>query len=244
MGGKGYHYIVRSPYATFYVETAWVEANARLLPIYDEQFLHRDYSEVKDYFTTVSREMGQYQQLFGLDSYRNDLTVYFTNQYNSNRSAYLYNQHAIALPYINSVSLLYIDSLVRDKVLRDDWAYNGIRAYYSYYYDQYGNAETTYSANMDSEASGLQVYRDFRAWLGRDVDIEQDFTDLTHFYAWSKKIKDPNNGASDSFIAYLISRFGEEAVLDLLLQRQNTDWFHYEELVADWQIFLAEKFAQ
>ena len=97
---------------------------------------------------------------------------------------------------------------------------------------------------MDSEASGLQVYRDFRAWLGRDVDIEQDFTDLTHFYAWSKKIKDPNNGASDSFIAYLISRFGEEAVLDLLLQRQNTDWFHYEELVADWQIFLAEKFAQ
>ena len=240
-GGKNYTYIVKGQYATFYMEQSWIDQNTGKVPMYHDGVLQKNYSEIKYYFTTVLEEMAQYQTLFSLYSYNNDLKVFFANFPTS--SDYVPTSHSIQLPYINSLSLHYIESLVGSIIPQDRWAYNGTLAYFSYYYDYYGNTENNYVANMEADYPTLQHYRDFRQWLGRDIDIATDFTDLVHYYAYSKGYTNPNNGGADSFIAYLIHRFGEEQVIDILCQTHSFGEYSFDELVANWSAFLNEKFS-
>lgn len=240
-GGKSYAYIVKGDYATFYMEQDWVDRNTGKVPMRYDGFLRENYSEVKAYYTTVLEEMAQYQALFSLDPYNNDLKIYFANYPTS--SDYIPTSHSIHLPYTTSLSLHYIEALVGSIIPQEGWAYNGTLAYFSYYYDHYGNTLDNYVANMDSDHKNLQFYQDFRQWLGRDIDIFTDYTDLVHFYAYSKGYTiHPNKGGSDSFIAYLISRFGEEKVIDSLC-RTHDFGESFDALVADWAVFLKESYS-
>lgn len=241
-GGCGYAYIVKTPYATIYMEADWVDKNTKLLPLYYDGFLRKSYREIKQYLTTVTGEMAQYQVLFALDSYNNDLNIYFTNHYGNGKGGYIPQRHAIAMPYVNSLLICYIQSLVQDCFTQADWKYNGTVAYFSYYYDHYGNTESTYLANMTGNQSGLKVYQAYRARTGRETDFFTDYIDFTHFYAHYKQYTDPNQGAADSFVGYLIAKYGEKPVLDMLLRAQPLEGFSYEAEVAQWNTFLQETY--
>ncbi len=241
-GGKGYDYIVKSKYAVMYMEQDWTDTNTGIVPLFYDGFLHQNYSETKEYFTTVVQEMGQYQALFGLDSYNNDLTIYFTQHYYNGRMGYNNSSHYIALPNVSGLSMLYVASLNHVPSIQEEWALNGMPSYFSFYYNHYGNAARTYIANLDEEYESLRYYRAYRDYIGRDVDMAVDFGEFAHFYAYRKGFDDPNAGGSDAFIAYLVSRFGEENVIDIVCRTHDFGEYTYDELVADWKVFLRQKF--
>ena len=240
-GGKGYAYIAKGEYATFYVEKNWVDTTAGKIPLCYDGFLRQNYPEVKQYFTTVLGEMAQYQALFSLDSYNNDLDIYYTNS--SNRAGYYPEYHAFRLPSINSFSMLYVGSLVGSIVPQENWAIDGTLAYFSYYYNHYGNTARNYYASNVSDATSQQHYRNFSQWLGRNIDIFTDYTDFSHHYAYHNGCTNPNNGGSDSFIAYLIHRFGEKEVIDILCKTHSFGDCSFDQLVADWLVFLKENYS-
>lgn len=240
-GGKSYAYIVKGDYATFYMEKNWVDSTSKNMPMCYDGFLRQNYSEVKQYFTTVLGEMAQYQKLFSLDSYNNDLDVYYTNYHT--RPGYFPEYHAFRLPSVNSLSMLYVGSLVGLIIPQEDWAVNGTLAYFSYYYNHYGNTIKNYYANILSDSTNRQDYWNFRQWLGRDIDFFTDYTEFSHHYAYSNGYTHPDKGGSDSFMAYLIHRFGEEAVIDILCRTHDFGDDTFDELVADWTAFLEENYS-
>lgn len=244
-GGKGYHYIVKSQYAVMYMERDWKDRNPAQLPMYYEGYLHRNYSEIVAYFSTIIREMGQYRSLFGLDSYRNDLRIFYTNHYGNGKNAvYIPNSHSICSPYAGELAMCYIDSMIRGNVLREDWAYNGMCSYFSWYYNHYGNRDMSYTVNLQSNHDALKFYREFRKWMGREIDMNTDFADFCHYYAAAKNYQAPDQGGSDSFVGYLVSRFGEKQTIDILLRSHDFGNITFDELVSDWKQFLNENYRQ
>ena len=59
---------------------------------------------------------------------------------------------------------------------------------------------------------------------------------------------DPNDGGGyapgASFIGYLISRFGEEKVIDILLKSHDFGEYTYEEMVSDWNTYINETYGE
>ena len=244
LGGKGYDYIIKCPYGILYMERDWKDRNPAQLPMYYEGYLHRNYREIIECFITCIREMGQYQKLFGLDSYRNDLRIYYSNHYaNGKNAVYVPNVHSVCSPYVD-LTMCYIESLIQDRILPEAWARNGTITYFSWYYNHYGNRDTNYTANLESDHSALRVYREFRSWLGREIDIHTDFADFSHYYAATKENQDPNLGNSDSFVGYLVSRFGEKQTIDILLKTHDFGETTFDELVSGWKQFLKENYGQ
>ena len=242
LGGKGYDYIIKCPYGILYIERDWKDRNPARLPMYYDGYLHQNYSQIIECFTICTRQMGRYQLLFGLDSYRNDLRIYYSNHYaNGKNAVYVPNVHSVCSPYVD-LTMCYIESLIQDRILPEAWARNGTITYFSWYYNHYGNRDTNYTANLESDHSALRVYREFRSWLGREIDIHTDFADFSHYYAATKENQDPNLGNSDSFVGYLVSRFGEKRTIDMLLKSHDFGGVTFEELVADWRQFLKENY--
>lgn len=76
--------------------------------------------------------------------------------------------------------------------------------------------------------------------------MNTDFAEVYHLIAYCYNLDDPNDGkgyiAGASFIDYLISRFGEEKVIEIICATHDFGSYSYEELVADWQDFLLENY--
>lgn len=242
-GGQGYEYIVKCPYAVMYVETDWVDKNKDMCPYTYDNFLHENYGDVKQYFTVNIGEFGQYRELFGLYPYNDDLNIYFTNHYGQS-SYYLAQTHSVVAQNTASLGHEYIHSLTNDRSIMELWAGEGFARYFSYYYNYYGNAMST----VDLNTTDLKYVQEFRAALGRDIDMNTDFAEVYHLMAWCSSYDDPNDGngyvAGASFIDYLISRLGEEKTLEIICVTHDFGEWSYEELVADWQAFLSENYGQ
>lgn len=242
MGGRTYNYIVKCDYAIMYIEKTWTDLNKDLCPLTYDNFLHENYADVRHYFTTSATEMGQYQDLFGLTSYNNDLHIYFNN-HTGTYSHYIESIHSIVLHNTASLSHEYIHSLTANTNIRELWAHEGFAYWFDSYYNLYGNAMST----VDYNTVTYPYVVEFREQLGRDFDMSVDFTELWHVTTYAHSIDDPNDSkgyaGGASFIGYLISRFGEEKVIEIICRTHDFGEYTYEELVADWQVFIQENYS-
>ncbi len=247
LGGKGYDFIVKCPYAVIYIEEDWFDANKDLCPYTYDNFLHESYSDTRNYFAINIAQMNQYQDLFALDSYNHDLKIYFTNHSDGNYSHYNGNRHAIAL--YNTASLMheYIHSLTLGCSMQEEWTAEGFARYYSYRYDYYGNAMSTVDYNSAPDTAKFRWIHEYKRNIGRDIDVEKDITELWHIATYVNGYDDPNDGggytAGASFIAYLISRFGDEKVIEIICKTHNFEEYSYDQLVADWRLFIQENYS-
>lgn len=254
LGGRGYDYIVKCEYATMYIEKNWFDANMDLCPYTYEGFLHQCYADTRQFFDINVKQMGQYQSLFGLESYDNDLDIYFSNA-RGNRSYYQAAPHAICLQNTGSFTHEYIHALTNkhlgftsDYTIHKGWNSEGMAEYFCHKYDYYGNAMSSVDFNsLPEDRSRFRYVHEYREKLGRDIDMAVDFAELMHIATYAKNYDDPNDGrgyeSGASFIGYLISRFGEEKVIEIICKTHDFGEFTYEELVADWQAFIQENYS-
>lgn len=244
LGGKSYDYIVKCPYAVMYIEKDWTDANKDLCPYTYDNFLHENYSDTKQFFTINIRQMEQHQDLYALDSYNHNLKIYFTNyQY----SYYNGIRHSIGLANTASFVHEYIHALTLASSMNEDWARDGFARYFSYRYDYYGIAMSTVDYNSVPDIPQYHWIHEYKQNIGRDIDMETDFAELQHIATYVNGYDDPNDGggytAGASFVAYLISRFGEEKLIEIVCKTHDFGEYTYGELVADWQSFLSENYA-
>ena len=242
-GGMGYDFIVKCPYAVMYVERDWVDKNKDLCPYTYDNFLHENYGDVKQYFTVSIGEFGQFRELFGLYPYNDDLNIYFTNHPNVD-SQYLANTHSILIQNTASLGHEYIHSTTHAHNIMEYWAMEGFARYFSYYYNYYGNAMST----VDLNALDWKYILEYKAKLGRDIDMNTDFAEVYHLMTWCNSYDDPNDGngyvAGASFIDYLISQLGEKKTLEIIGVTHDFGAYTYENLVSDWQNFLAANYSE
>lgn len=250
LGGRSYDYIAKCDWASMYIEKDWTDQNKDICPYTYDNFLHQNYDDVRQFFTINAEQMVKYQQLFNLDSYDHDLHVYFTNHTGVNSSYYDYKFHAIGLQNTGSFMHEYIHALTFDHILPEAWNGEGLAKYYSYRYDYYGNAMSTadYNAVADSGERRYQFVREYRDKLGRDINMDTDYEDIMDLTVYAFRQDDPNDGGGyapgASFIGYLISRFGEEKVIDILLKTHDFGEYTYEALVADWNTYINETYGE
>jgi len=94
----------------------------------------------------------------------------------------------------------------------------------------------------------IKYILEYKNNLGRNIDMSTDYPELFHLMTYCNSFDDPNDGsgyvAGASFIDYLISRFGEEKVLDIICVTHDFGEYRYEELVTEWQTFLEKNYSQ
>ncbi len=248
LGGSAFDYVVVCQYARFYIKKDWQDASWRKNPEVSENFLHEDYGEIRNFFECSEQRMGQYQELFGFDSYNNDLAILFKNGRGvTETSEYYGGVHDIKLTTVISLTHEYIHSLMYGRYddWRTLWKTEGFARYFSYKYDLY--AYDLYNNYWNNESMiWIQEYIDF---LGRPIEVRTDVPELwdilVHSYGYTDPNSDYESGAS--FIGYLIKQYGEEAVISYICSdnEYNTEWGKsYEELVQDWIRYIEENYSQ
>lgn len=245
LGGKGYAYIVKCEYAVMYVEADWADRNEGKCPQLYEGFLRKNYSDVRQYFATIIEEMGKYQALLGLEDYDNDLNIYYTNHHGKGAVSYIPASHSITIQTVSSLSTIYMSAHLHGSGwLQEGWATTGFLQHFCTRYNEYGNALWSYMTNVTNRDNNYSTaYRDC---LGRDVDFATDAGVMCHIDAVIIGKTDPNSDytSGGSFVAYLVSRLGEEEVVDIVIRSHDFGEYTYEQLAADWQAYLQENYSQ
>lgn len=247
LGGHSYNYIARCQYATFFIENNWYDENNELNPLTYENFLHQNYIDVKKFFDINSEQMGKYQSLFDLKSYNNDLIVYFSN--NKRLSQYSFYQrqtHSIYLMNVDSLMHEYIHSItVENNPSDSSWSIEGVARYFSYKYDCYGIAMLNVDYNMPSSSKELLYVREYKEKIGRDINMEVDFTEIENIAVYSRSYFEPNCSyvAGSSFVAYMVSQFGESEVIDMIFSEDGMEHSLYTELVHNWVSYIKTNYA-
>ena len=218
-----------------------------LNPLTYDGFLHRNYSEVKEFFEINTSQMGQYQSLFGFDNYNNDLCVYFTNNNQSTRNSYYQPQtHSIYLKNADSLMHEYIHSVTLDKVRRETiWNTEGLARYFSYRYDHYGIAMLNVDYNQDSDSKELQYVREYKENIGRDVDMAVDYREIENIAVFSRDLFDPNKTyvSGSSFVGFLVAQLGEQEAIDLIFSEDGLNGASYREMVSAWIQYIATNYS-
>ena len=246
-GGHSYNYIARGRYAVFYVGKSWLDAMADLNPLTYDGFLHRNYLEVKEFFEINTSQMGQYQSLFGFDSYNNDLYVYFTNNNQSTPNSYYQPQtHSIYLKNVDSLMHEYIHSITLDKVRQETiWNTEGLARYFSYKYDHYGIAMLNVDYNQDSDSKELQYVREYKENIGRYIDMAVDYREIENIAVFSRDLFDPDKTyvSGSSFVGFLAEQLGEREAIELIFSENGLERARYNNFVQKWSLYLKTKYA-
>ncbi|MDE7326594.1 MAG: hypothetical protein K2N63_09990 [Lachnospiraceae bacterium] len=246
-GGRSYDYIARCPYAAFFITKDWYDENAEQNPLTYENFLHQNYVDVKKFFEVNSEQMRKYQFLFGLEPYNNDLKVYFSNNKRLSRVSYYKPEtHSIYLMNVDSLMHEYIHSITVEHNPSDSmWSIEGATRYFSYKYDDYGIAILNADYNAPASSEENLYIREFKEKIGRDIEIEVDFTEIEDIIVYSRGYSDPNSSyaAGSSFVAYMVSQFGEEEVIGMIFSEQGVEHSLYTELVDNWVSYINTNYA-
>ena len=254
LGGVSCDYVARCKYAEIYVERDWEDANGRLNPVVYEGFLHKNYADVREYFTTIESEMGSYRELFAIGNYNDELEIHYTSETLANTSWYNGGTHNIQVMNVASFMHEYIHSLTLESSMKEGWAVEGLAECYDSRFNSYGTPMTSLDHNTPEKYIDVQTTQmmicvnEFREKLGRDIDTKTDWIELMHIKSWSYGYKTPNGGKGyipgASFIAYLCERFGERETLDMLFYTHDFFGLTFEELTDDWLAFLEENYSE
>ncbi len=249
-GGVTFDYAACCEYARFYLEKDWQDANWETNPMVSEHFLHENYGEVKAFFECNVRQMGQYQEFFGFDSYDNNLPIFFSNDTSLlDTSFYQVGNHAIYLKGVVSLMHEYIHALMRGHDNWENlWTSEGVARNYDCLYNAYAYDLWNYGYNNFSETDISQEIGAYIEHIGRPIDIRTDSRDFGDFLTCACGWDDPNltywSGAS--FVAYLVDCYGLEEVLQYIETNIefNAQWGKsYEELVQDWNEYIEENYS-
>ena len=242
-GGTSNDYIVVSDYAVFYICDDWKDELAGINPLISENFLRQDYAEVRQFFEINIGQMNQYQELFALDSYNNDLDIFFTSSItHGNISMYYLNHHAIYLKSIADLTHEYIHALTIPAAVNDleTWSSEGVAAYFAVWYDWYSRDYLNQDYNS---ASIIDVLRNK---LGRPLDVEVDNDEILSYLAYTKGYDDPNKNylSGAAFVSYLVSHYGVDSLVQYLFGSGEPMPKPYNALVNDWLCYLESTYKE
>lgn len=245
-GGKSYDYIVYSDYGTFYISKDWVDTNAEYNPLINDGFLHSNYADTKAFFETNINQMKQYQGLFNLDDYNNDLDIVFTKPISASRySFYQSVNHRIYVYNVDSLMHEYIHALTMPTTSMASWQVEGFARYFSYYYDFYGMAFLNQDYNNTPNTSATKWVHEYLATINRPIDMAKDYRELENVAVYSRSYTNPNTSyvAGSSFVQYLVKQYGEEAVINSIYGNGNPLPKTYAELVKEWNEFIESSYS-
>lgn len=245
-GGKSYNYIVYSDYGTFYISYDWVDTNAEYNPLITDGFLHSNYAETKTFFETNINQMNQYQELFSLDDYNNDLDIVFTKPVSASRySFYQSVNHRIYVYNVDSLMHEYIHALTMPTKSMASWQVEGFARYFSYYYDFYGMAFLNQDYNNTPNTSATKWVHEYLTTINRPIDMARDYRELENIAVYSRSYANPDTNyvAGSSFIQYLVKQYGEEAVINSIYGNENPLPKTYVELVKEWNEFIDSNYS-
>lgn len=244
-GGKKYDYLVYSDYGTFYIGIDWVDMCAEQNPLITDGFLHSDYAETKAFFETNLKQMKQYQDLFNLDDYNNDLDIVFSNPISASKySFYQTVIHRIYLYNVDSLMHEYIHSLTTTNTSMASWKVEGFARYFSYYYDFYGMPFLNQDYNNSPNTPELQYIHEYLAAINRPIDMAKDYRELENVAVYYFGFTDPNANylAGSSFVQYLVKQYGEEAVINSIYGNGDPLPKTYVELVKEWNEYIESEY--
>ncbi len=245
-GGKKYDYLVYSDYGTFYIGKDWVDMNAEYNPLITDGFLHSNYADTKAFFETNLKQMKQYQDLFNLDDYNNDLDIVFSNPISASKySFYQTVIHRIYLYNVDSLMHEYIHSLTTTNTSMASWKIEGFARYFSYYYDFYGIPLLNQDYNNSPNTPELKYIHEYLATINRPIDMEKDYCELENVAVHYFNFTNPNENylAGSSFVQYLVKQYGEEAVINSIYGNGNSLPKTYSELVKEWNNFIDSNYS-
>lgn len=242
-GGETHEYIAYSEYATFFIRKDWTEFFHT--DLIDANFLHMNYSEIKNYFETIVMEMHSLQEFFSFENYDNTLAVIFQN---IDTSYYMGTaQHRIYLDSLNSLMHEYFHSISLPYCRLEQWVVEGSATWYSLYFDTYGLDILNYVYNnldefniKDTDFGYVEKYIEY---IDRKIDFDTDKVDLLNLFVYTNNIYNPNNNyiSAASFIGFLISQYGEETVQNYLFSHNGEyvplDKSFYE-LIEEWKTYI------
>lgn len=246
-GGVSLDYASACEYAAFYMDKDWQDRSWETNPKVSEHFLHEDYVEVRAFFECNARQMDQYQELLGFDSYGNDLSVTFTNGKSALKTSfYVPAKHIIYLESVVSLMHEYIHFLMEGRYDGEEkWKSEGFARYFSYKYDLY-----SYDfLNNDWNGTSRVWIQEYMAFIGRPIDVKTDFRKVEDIEVHACGQTDPNFTylSGSSFIGYLVDQYGEQAVIAYICSDDiyNAEWDkYYKELVQDWNDYIEANYAQ
>ena len=245
-GGKKYDYLVYSDYGTFYIGKDWVDMNAEYNPLITDGFLHSNYADTKAFFETNLKQMKQYQDLFNLDNYNNDLDIVFSNPISASKfSFYQTVIHRIYLYNVDSLMHEYIHSLTTTNTSMASWKVEGFARYFSYYYDFYGIPFLNQDYNNSPNTPELKYIHEFLDAINRPIDMAKDYRELENVAVHYFSFYDPNKNylAGSSFVQYLVKQYGEEAVINSIYGNGDPLPKTYAELVKEWNEFIEANYS-
>ncbi len=244
-GGHSFDYVVATDLGVFYIKKDWVDMHAEYNPLITDGFLHSDYAETKAFFETNLAQMKQYQELFALDYYNNDLSIIFANTSLSQTSFYQSNTHTIYLKNVDSLMHEYIHSLTQPKYSMQLWEAEGFARYFSYYYDFYGIAFLNQDYNNSPDTPELKYIHEYSAAINRPIDIAKDYQELENIAVYSRSLTDPNKSyaTGSSFVQYLLKQYGEKAVINSIYGNGDPLPKTYAELVKEWNEFIEANYS-
>ena len=239
-GGHSFDYIVSTNLGVFYIKKDWIDMNAEYNPLITDGFLHSNYADTKRFFHTNLEQMKQYQTLFALDSYNNDLNIIFADTNLSQTSFYQSNTHTIYLKNIDSFMHEYIHALTQPTYSMELWEAEGFARYFSYYYDFYGIAFLNQDYNNCPDTPELKYIHEYLSTINRPIDMAKDYTELENIVVHSRSFTDPNKSyvTGSSFVQYLVKQYGEEAVISSIYGNGDPLPKTYAELVKEWNEYI------
>ena len=242
--GIATQYAARSDYATFFIPYGWNDRYNTLYPDSYNGFLNDNYKEANTFFTVKATQMRQYQDFFALDGYDNSLEIYFLKR-RANISYYFSATHTIELISINSLMHEYIHSITVSKMTRKNelagqWAVEGFTRHYDLKYSKYACD----MLSADYVPSNIGVW--YANKVGRPLDLSKDIVNmddvLVHLqYPTGNLDPDFSYATGASFVNYLINNYGEQKVLDYILDNHDFSTLtskSFDEVVADWKAYI------
>ena len=252
-GGLTLDYAAACKYACFHVDRDWQDPWWEQFQIVPENYLHEDYGEVREFFERSERQMGEYQELFGFDSYDNSLLIRVAEYDNTTADGiYLGGEHIIWLISVRTLMHEYVHSVMygRFQDCGTKWKVEGVAQYFDRKYNADGHDYYNVYLNnseyvLDNEKEMISNYIDF---IGRPVDMKRDYRDIDDVFSYYREIKNPNASynAGSSFVGYLVDQYGEQETIDYILSDNdyNAEWDKsYDELVQDWNQYIEEKYS-
>ena len=244
-GGKKYDYLVYSDYGTFYLGIDWVDMCAEQNPLITDGFLHSNYAETKAFFETNLKQMKQYQDLFNLDNYNNDLDIVFSNPISASKYSFYQTEiHRIYLYNIDSFMHEYIHSLTTTNSSMASWKVEGFARYFSYYYDFYGMPFLNQDYNNSPSTPERKYIHEYLATINRPIDMAKDYRELENVAVYYFSFYDPNENylAGSSFVQYLVKQYGEESVINSIYGSGDALPKTYAELVKEWKEYIESEY--
>jgi hypothetical protein len=126
------------------------------------------------------------------------------------------------------------------------WSIEGVARYFSYKYDYYGISMLNVNYNMPLSGRESLYVREYKEKIGRDIDIEIDFTEIENIAVYSRSYTDLNDSyvAGASFVAYLVSQFGKSEAINMIFSEQGIKQSLYTELAENWVSYINTNYAE